>query len=68
MRTLSHSALKLYLYLALNSNGFEFWLSKTHLMSVTGLSRSTYFRVFNELESKGYIRKKENKYIFRDIT
>ena len=52
---LSHGALKLYLYLSLNADGFEFWLSKAHFCKKMNVGANTYFRAFTELENVGYI-------------
>ena len=61
MRDLSHSALKIYLYLG----GFRhtdggIYLSKQDVLSSTGLSEHSYFSAKKELKEKGYIYQDPN--------
>ena len=50
-RELSGSAFKLYLYLAGNKDGFELALSQKAVEDTTGLSKNTYHRAVEELET-----------------
>lgn len=64
-RELSGSAFKLYLYLAGNKDGFELALSQKAVEDTTGLSKNTYHRAVEELETKGYLSgTKGNVYVF----
>ncbi|WP_297301334.1 helix-turn-helix domain-containing protein [uncultured Oscillibacter sp.] len=64
-RELSGSAFKLYLYLAGNKDGFELALSQKAVEDTTGLSKNTYHRAVEELETKGYLSStKGNVYVF----
>ena len=64
-RELSGSAFKLYLYLAGNKDGYDLALSQKDVESTTGLSKNTYHRVVEELETKGYLScAKSNVYTF----
>lgn len=65
---LSHSALKLYLYLG-NFRDMEngIYLSKQDALHSTNLSEKSYFSAIKELKEKGYIVKDEwdnDNYIF----
>lgn len=53
---LTHGALKLYLYLCENVDGYEFWLSPTDFMNAYKCSKSTYDRAKAELIRKGYMK------------
>ena len=64
-RELSGSAFKLYLYLAGNKDGFDLALSQKAVEDTTGLSKNTYHRAVEELETKGYLSStKGNVYVF----
>ncbi len=68
MCNLSHSALKLYLYLG-NYRDMEngIYLSKQDALHSTNLSEKSYFSALKELKEKGYIAKDEwdnDNYIF----
>lgn len=68
MCNLSHSALKLYLYLG-NYRDMEngIYLSKQDALHSTNLSEKSYFSALKELKEKGYIAKDEwdnDAYIF----
>lgn len=64
-RDLSGSALKLYLYLAGNKDGYDLALSQKAVENATGLSKNTYHRAVEELETKGYLScTKGNVYAF----
>ena len=57
MRQLTPSAFKLWCYLGLNQNGYEFGLSFTDVHEKCGISRSTYYDAVKELEEKNYLVK-----------
>lgn len=59
-KELSHGALKLYLYLCENVDGYEFWLSPTDFQQAYGCSKSTYDRAKAELIKKGYMKQEGN--------
>lgn len=64
-RELTGSAFKLYLYLAGNRDGYDLALSQKAVEDATGLSKNTYHRAVEELETKGYLSfVKGNAYAF----
>lgn len=64
-RELSGSAFKLYLYLCGNKDGYDLALSQKAVEDATGLSKNTYHRAVEELESNGYLScVKGNVYAF----
>ena len=67
-KNLTSGAFKLYVYFSLNADGFEFWLSRTHVCDTMGISASTYNNAVNELIFKGYLENSENnsKYTFNE--
>ena len=67
MNSLSYGAMKLYIYLSMNSDGFAFWFSKSHFCKISGLSKRSYFRAFEELYEKGYITTDNKAYVFHEI-
>lgn len=54
-RDLGAHALRLYLYLAANKDGFDLALSQAAATNAIGIPRSTYHDQFRILMSKGYI-------------
>ncbi len=54
-RDLGAHALRLYLYLAANANGYTFALSPAAIQEAIGMPRSTYHDQFHVLVSKGYL-------------
>ena len=54
-RDLGAHALRLYLYLAANKDGFDLALSQAAATNAIGIPRSTYHDQFNVLKNKGYI-------------
>ncbi len=55
MRSLTKSAYYLYTYFMQNQDGYTFTLRRSHVMSVTGLSKSSYYLALQELIDKHYI-------------
>lgn len=60
---LSYSAMKLYMYLAKNMDGYEFYLSSKDYTSAFGVTDRTYRNAKAELIQKGYLREEEGKKI-----
>ena len=56
-RDLGAHALRLYLYLAANADGFNLALSQRAAEYDIGIPRSTYYDQFRVLENKGYLKK-----------
>ena len=56
MNALSGTAFKLYIYIMSNNDNFEFWISYSHVHKITGMSKSSYHRAFNELVEKKFLR------------
>lgn len=54
-RDLSPHALRLYLYLADNADGYRFGLSPAAIRAAVGIPRSTYHDQFKVLLDKGYL-------------
>lgn len=55
MRDLTKSAYYLYMYFLQNQDCYTFVLRRSHVMSVTGLSKSSYYLALQELIDKGYV-------------
>lgn len=55
MLTLTKSAYYLYTYFLQNQDGYTLTLRRTHVMNVTGLSKTSYYEAFEELIKYGYI-------------
>lgn len=56
MHTLSHSALKLYLYFGyFNTLPSGIYLSKQNVINTVDISEKSYFSAMKELKEKGYI-------------
>lgn len=55
MSVLTHSGLRLWLYLAKNQDEFTFWLSPIDVGAFTGLSIASYRRAFSELREKKFL-------------
>ena len=67
-RDLGAHALRLYLYLAANADGFNLALSQRAAERDIGIPRSTYYDQFRVLENKGYLKKLHgNTYEFFEI-
>ena len=59
--TLSHSALKIYLYFGSFSNlQTGIYLSKQDVMHTTNMSEKSYFTAMKELKEKGFLIQDEN--------
>lgn len=54
-RELSTQAFKVYLYLVMNKNGYEFALSSQDLQKTMGISDSSHKRGVRELTEKGWL-------------
>lgn len=54
-RLFNGSAFRIYLYMCMNKNGYEFALSSQDVMSVMGISSSSYKRGIKELIEKGWL-------------
>ena len=55
MRDLSSVAFSVYMYLLSNQEGYVFGLSKTEVVTKTGISERSYTKAVAELEEKGYL-------------
>lgn len=55
MLKLTKSGYYLYTYLLQNQDGYNFILHRSHVMKITGLSKSSYYLALQELIDKGYI-------------
>lgn len=55
MNRLSPMGFKVWCYMGMNQNGYEFGLSCVDVMAVCGIGRSSYYGVINELIEKGYL-------------
>ncbi len=64
MASLSRSAFYLYSYFLQNDDGWVGVLRRTHVMNVTGLSKSAYYRALDELIEKGYLVDTDDGYEF----
>ena len=52
---LSPNAFKLWFYMNMNQNGYEFGLSSVETRAYCGFSKNTYTKCFKELVDKGYL-------------
>ena len=59
-KELSPSALKLYMYLAKNKDGYEFFFSSKDFIETFDISDKSYRNAKNELIEKGYLKEEEN--------
>lgn len=67
-KTLGAHALRLYLYLAANANGYELALSPAALERDIGMARSTYHDQFRRLINAGYlVQSGGNLYEFYEV-
>jgi hypothetical protein len=69
-RNLTPAALKMWLAVTQNINGYTFALSSKVMLDEWGISIASYNRAVSELKEKGYMVEKEgkkNSYIFYDI-
>lgn len=55
MAALSGNGFKLYMYFAKNANGYMETISPSHIAKITGLTRPTYYRAFDELVEHHYL-------------
>lgn len=70
INTLTHSALKLWMAVTQNADGFVFGLSPAYMAEEFALPIASYKRAVKELQEKGYMVAKEgkkNSFIFYDI-
>ena len=68
VRTLSHSALKVYMYLISNKDGFRKLMRREEMAQELNVSSRSISRAIAELEEKGYIRwdTKTNGHIYEE--
>ena len=64
MKELTKSGFYLYTYFLQNDNGYVGVLRRTHVMKVTGLSKSSYYDALAELIKYGYLVDAEDGYEF----
>jgi hypothetical protein len=55
MRELKPATFKLWCYFNKNRDDYESWTSWSAINKYTGLSRTSYYNAFKELQDKGYI-------------
>ena len=70
VKNLTHSALKMWMAITANKNGYVFDLSSTAMANDWGLPIASYKRAVKELQDKGYMIPKEgkkNSFTFYDI-
>lgn len=63
-KDLSPSALNLYMYLAKNRDGYEFYFSSKDYCKTFNVVDKTYRNAKHELERKGYLKEEGNKIRF----
>lgn len=61
---LSPSAMKLFMYLAKNQDGYEFWFSSKDYCQTFNVSDKTYRNARNELIDKGYLKEGEKNHVY----
>lgn len=68
MIELNGVAFKIYIYLMMNTNNYQFDFSPQYLQDKYNFNRSSIYAALKELEEKRYIKKIENnKYIAYEI-
>lgn len=60
MKSLSPSALKIYLFVTANANGYHFLLTSNGVIAELGFSRRTYTSAMKELIDQGFLIKRED--------
>lgn len=63
-KILTPSGLKLFMYLAKNQDGYEFYFSSKNYCDTFGVTDKTYRNARAELFEKGYLREGENNNVF----
>lgn len=66
MRNLSKPGYYLYTYLIQHQDGYVFTLRRTHVMNITGLSKSSYYDALQELLNKKYLIEQKGGYEFHE--
>ena len=66
MRELSKSAYYLYMFFMQNQDCYNFTLCRTHVLNVTGLSKSAYHVAKQELIDKRYLIECDDGYEFHE--
>ena len=65
---LTNNAFKLWMFFALNQDNFKVLWTSNVAKSWCGVSRTTYYKIFNELVDKGYlVDTGNNNYEFHDF-
>ena len=63
-KDLAPAALKLFMYLAKNQDGYVFWFSSKDYCNTFDLADSTFRKAKKELLEKGYLKEKENNQVY----
>ena len=63
-KDLTPAALKLFMYLAKNQDGYTFWFSSKDYCNTFDLADSTFRKAKKELLEKGYLKEKENNQVY----
>lgn len=63
-KELSPAAMKLFMYLAKNQDGYVFWFSSKDYCQTFDLADSTFRKAKKELLDKGYLKEKENNQVY----
>lgn len=66
MKSLTKSAFYLYTYFMQNDDCIVLTLRRTHVMDITGLSKSSYYLALQELIDKKYVVKCADGYEFHE--
>lgn len=65
-KELSGTAFNLYLYLAKNNDGYNFYFSPAHFCEMYGVSDRTYRNARDKLFEKGYLKEGDNNNVYFD--
>lgn len=63
-KELSPAAMKLFMYLAKNQDGYTFWFSSKDYCQTFDLADSTFRKAKKELLDKGYLKEKDNNQVY----
>lgn len=63
-KELTPAAMKLFMYLAKNQDGYEFWFSSKDYCQTFGLADSTFRKAKKELLDLGYLKEADHNHVY----
>jgi hypothetical protein len=64
---LTRAGFMLYMYFMQNDDGYVITLRRTHVMNVTGLSKTSYYEAMADLIQNGYLVDAGDGYEFYEV-